>query len=118
MTMSTTISDYKARVYREISEARFKYKIEKNIPLQIQQAYKGGRTAGVQQRLYPLALMSVGDSFFVPASDFDNPTRIGWVSISQAINSIRQREGEKRFCYRSRTLAEHKEEGWRVWRVR
>lgn len=95
---------------------RFKYAIESGVPISETRPHKkGNNNKGPERLLYPLKLMDIGQSFFVPAADFIG--RLGWSSINCAINVIQQRE-DKRFCWRTRTLTDHGEEGWRVWRIK
>jgi hypothetical protein len=120
--LSGIAADYKARVHREIAAmrqeinaAKFKYKIELGVPLPAVQKHKRRKVPHQSTWLYPLRIMKVGDSFFVPVTDY--PDRTGWLNIGAAVNTAQQRE-DKRFCWRTRTLADHGEEGWRVWRTK
>lgn len=107
----------RARPYtRGLDPAKFKYKIETGIPVPRVNPGGGKRRRETELR-FPLRLMEVGDSFFVPAADYIDHARMGWVNVNQAINTAQQRS-EKRFCWRTRTLEEHKEDGWRVWRTK
>jgi hypothetical protein len=100
---------------RIVPAEKYKYQVEKGIRCPPKAAL-GGKTKkeGQSNFIFPFSYMEVNDSFFVPLSDY-GPT--GWININSAIN-MRQQRCDVRYSYRNRNLAEHDEEGWRVWRTK
>lgn len=93
---------------------QFRYKIDAAIPCPDKPA-RGGQTKRQPNSLYPFPLMAVGDSFLVPvedASDVGAP----FTRLATACSAYHQTHPQ-RFTWRTRTLAEHGEAGWRVWRL-
>lgn len=87
-----------------------KYNIEKNVPAPNEYDYNGRR------RLYPLAEMEIGDSFFVPFNENED------ISNKKLANSIlgcarRSRHNGKKFVIRTQknSLGVN---GVRCWRIK
>jgi hypothetical protein len=100
-------------VIRDTPTRRYRYKVESGIPCP-PKVTRGGHNHG-SAVLYPFPVMAVDQSFFIPLADMDGafPAR----RIGGAVNSFHQ-EHDERFSWRTRTLQEHGEEGWRVWRIK
>lgn len=91
---------------------RYHYKAEDNVPMPLQRRYR--HPSGGFKWRYPLKILLVGQSFFVPAADLG---LLGAMSITMAIASHQQRS-DVGFAWRSRTTVDDGEDGIRVWRIK
>lgn len=98
----------------EVSKAPPRYIIDKDVPIP-----ERDLRAPRRPTIYPFDKMEVGQSFFVPLSEFPGITNAKLSRrLVSAVNSWRERRGVKwTFRYRLAATVENGVEGVRLWRL-
>ncbi len=89
------------------------YKIDNNIP--VPSAGGAGKGRGTNATTNTVAMLRVGESFFIPKLSKQCRPSATAKQVSSAVGYVRKKHPERRYAVR--TVTENRQQGARCWRI-